>query len=49
MKTKIVITLQLKLKTIYKTLAKVVIKIVITKFLNTQLKRYQPSTSRLSQ
>lgn len=34
--------MQLKLKTIYKTLAKVVIKIVITKFLNTQLKRYQP-------
>lgn len=33
----------------YKTLAKVVIKIVITKFLNTQLKRYQPSTTRLSQ
>ena len=40
--TKKVITLQLKLKAIYKTLAKVVIKIVITKFLNTQLKRYQP-------
>lgn len=49
MKTKIVITLQLKLKAIYKTLAKVVIKIVITKFLDTQLKRYQPSTARLSQ
>lgn len=30
------------MKAIYKTLAKVVIKIVITKFLNTQLKRYQP-------
>lgn len=40
--TKKVITLQLKLKAIYKTLAKIVIKIVITKFLNTQLKRYQP-------
>nr|DAR44756.1 MAG TPA: hypothetical protein [Caudoviricetes sp.] len=41
--------MQLFLKAIYKTLAKVVIKIVTTKFLNTQLKRYQPSTSRLSQ
>lgn len=34
--TQKVITLQLFLKAIYKTLAKVVIKIVITKFLNTQ-------------